>query len=139
MHARRRMDQRSPFSLALAARVVSRGGIVLSEHSYARDEAEYEGLVTFGKVAELPRLLDQQLYPVDPPRRSSARRVLQTRMEIVQLYSERAHGFLLLALVIGERVVQVVEQLPKLDRPVAIGVHGGKELINLGLGLPLAH
>ena len=41
--------------------LLSRGASVISEHSYAKDEAEYNGLVHFAKVEQLPGLLEEAL------------------------------------------------------------------------------
>ena len=41
------------------ALLLSRGALILSEHSHARDEAEYDGLVRFGTVKQIPTMLDE--------------------------------------------------------------------------------
>ena len=62
----------------------SRGATVLSEHAYPKDEAEYEGLVHFGRVAELPSMLSSQLIPSQPPTpwRHEPVRSMQSRPQV---------------------------------------------------------
>ena len=78
------------------ALLLSRGGSVLSEHSYARDEAEYAGLVQFGKVSELPAKLDAIIGAAAGmvaagagARPAGAPRALQTHEDIAKLYAQR--------------------------------------------------
>ena len=54
------------------ALLLSRGAIVVSEHAYPHDEAEYEGLVHFGTVDELPSILARVALP---PRAAPAARL----------------------------------------------------------------
>ena len=54
------------------ALLLSRGAIVVSEHAYPHDEAEYDGLVHFGTVDELPSILARVALP---PRAAPAARL----------------------------------------------------------------
>ena len=67
--------------------LLSRGAIVVSEHSYARDEREYDGLVHFARVKELPEVLDRVLVA----RRNGDTRAsaIQLRSQTRKLYAER--------------------------------------------------
>ena len=68
--------------------LLSRGAVIISEHSYGQDEAEYAGLIHFGTVAELPSLLSRALRAsntTDSPGRAS----LQIRDSIAREYAVR--------------------------------------------------
>ena len=77
--------------------LLSRGAHVISERSYAKDEAEYAGLVHFAAVSEMPRVLDAVLG--NASRRDGAltssvptspvSRRLRSSADIARLYARR--------------------------------------------------
>ena len=78
------------------ALLLSRGAHVISERSYAKDEAEYAGLVHFAAVSEMPRLLDAVLKNasrddarVSVPTPAIVARRLRSSADIARLYARR--------------------------------------------------
>ncbi|KAL1496880.1 hypothetical protein AB1Y20_014461 [Prymnesium parvum] len=66
LHKHCRLDGHSstqPLESFRLSILLSLGATVISEHSYPRDEQEYAGLVTFGTLQEIPRLLNEPKAP----------------------------------------------------------------------------
>ena len=71
------------------ALLLSRGATVISERSYWRDEKEYEGLVHFGRVDDLPAMLDRNVVRSAVSAATLSARPLQTSSRVAKMYAER--------------------------------------------------